>query len=277
MPATSLSFSIQPVNTGYIICTTPRSGSTLLCTLLEATKQTGQPDSFYHEPHLMQEWADAWGLPDAGIVPPTDYDKAYLEATIAAGRGSTSLFGMRLQQAYMPPLAATLARLYPDLQSDAERFERAFGSLRYLHLTRLDKVAQAVSLVKARQSGLWHRHADGSERERVASAADPVYDPAAIEAEVASLTRADRAWSAWFAQEQIEPLRIIYETFGQRPAATVQYVCVALGVEPPDSMTITPVVAKLADGINQNWIARFRADERHDEHTTSESDVCFRS
>ncbi len=163
----------------------------------------------------MQEWADAWGLPEAGIVPPTDYDKAYLEATIAAGRGSTSLFGMRLQHAYMSPLAATLARLYPNLQSDAERFERAFGSLRYLHLTRLDKVAQAVSLVKARQSGLWHRHADGSEKERVASEGEPVYDPAAIGAEVASLTRADRAWSAWFAQEQIEPLRVIYETFGK--------------------------------------------------------------
>ena len=245
---------------GYIVCTTPRSGSTLLCSLLEATGQAGHPWSFYHQPNFMQEWAETWGLPEAGTMPPDDHDSAYLKATVAAGRGSTSLFGMRLQQTYLAPLAATLARLYPTASSDTERFESAFGSLRYVHLTRLDKVAQAVSLVKARQSGLWHRHADGSERERSGPAAEPIYDAGAIRAEVANLTRADQAWNDWFEAEQVEPLRLTYETFAQRPVATVYDICAALGVDQSALATIIPAVAILADDISLEWTARYRAD-----------------
>ena len=44
-------------------------------------------------------------------------------------------------------------------------------SNRYLHLSREDKLAQAVSDLKAEQSGLWHVFTDGSERETT----DPSY------------------------------------------------------------------------------------------------------
>ena len=245
---------------GYVVCTTPRSGSTLLCSLLEATGQAGHPWSFYHKSEFMQEWAEVWGLPKAGTVSSNEYNAAYLRATIAAGRGVTALFGMRLQQAYLAPLAAMLARLHPTARSDSERFKLAFGSLRYVHLTRDDKVAQAVSLVKARQSGLWHRNADGSERERSGPAAEPVYDADAIRAEVTNVTRADLAWSQWFKNERIEPLRITYETFAQRPVATIFDICAVFGVELPDIATVTPMVAKLADGVNLEWAARYRTD-----------------
>jgi LPS sulfotransferase NodH len=208
----------------------------------------------------MLEWADAWGLPDACTVPPVTYDEAYLQAAIGEGRGTTPVFGMRLQHPYLAPLTATLARLYPDARSDTERLACAFGPLRYLHLTRRDKVAQAVSLVKAQQSGLWHRNADGSERERSAPASMLIYDPVAIDREVGSLARADEAWSQWFADERIDPLRIVYEAFAPNPAPTIRRICGYLGIDPPDPATIRASIAKLADGINSEWAARYRAD-----------------
>ena len=66
--------------------------------------------------------------------------------------------------------------LFPGLPSDAARFERAFGKPLYLFLSRGDKVGQAVSRLKAEQTGLWHRAADGSERERSAPPRPPAYD-----------------------------------------------------------------------------------------------------
>src|SRR5262245_7853706 len=129
----------------YFICTTPRSGSTLLCRLLESTGRTGNPDSFYHRADFMREWAAEWGLPDAGTVPQSDFETAYLAAAIKAGKAGTEIFGLRLQFEYLKLLSDTLGRLFPGLPSDAERFKRAFGEILYIHLTRADKLAQAVS------------------------------------------------------------------------------------------------------------------------------------
>lgn len=244
---------------GYIICTTPRSGSTLLCTMLAATGRAGCPDSFYHECDVMREWAAEWHLPDDGATSHADRERSYLRAVVAAGRGGTPLFAMRLQQAYLAPLAELLGLLYPGLPSDADRLAQAFGDIRYVHLTRDDKVAQAVSLVRARQSGLWHRATDGTERERSAPPRELRYDHAAIAREVAIQTRADQAWIGWFERYRIQPLRITYEAFVRDPASTVVRLCEALGVEPPAAPLIAPGLARLADAISVEWIARYRS------------------
>jgi len=202
---------------GYIICTTPRSGSTLLCRLLGATGRAGQPDSFYHEPAFMQEWADAWGVAAPGAEPAATRDLDYLRAAIAAGRGDTGLFGMRLQRPHLPRLRAALSRLQPAAARDVDRLAQAFGQTAFLHLTRLDKVAQAVSLVKARQSGLWHVLADGRELERLGPPHPPAYDRTAIAQAVHLLTQDDKGWHRWFRAQGVEPLRIPYEDLASDP------------------------------------------------------------
>ena len=245
---------------GYIICTSPRSGSTLLCTMLADTGRAGKPWSFFHKPLFMQEWAEAWRLPAQGSVATDVADAAYVQATAAAGRGGTPVFGMRLQQTYHSSLTAMLSRMYPDLPTDADRLERVFGPLRYVHLTREDKVAQAVSLVKAKQTGLWHLHADGSERERYSPPAKLIFDVAAIEAEVDALIGDDESWRAWFEQQAIEPMRVSYEVLAADPTATVVQICTSLGIELPDDVAIAPGTAKLADALNQRWAERYRAE-----------------
>lgn len=42
----------DPDYRAYVICTSPRSGSTLLCKLLAATGQAGKPKSYFHKPDL---------------------------------------------------------------------------------------------------------------------------------------------------------------------------------------------------------------------------------
>jgi trehalose 2-sulfotransferase len=246
--------------TSYIICTTPRSGSTLLCTLLASTRKTGNPDSFYHRLEFMRRWAEEWGLRDADSSSVNDFDNAYLAAAIKAGKAGTEIFGLRIQQKYLGLLSRTLDRIYPGLPSDVHRFRRAFGEILYLHLARTDKVAQAVSLVKAEQSGLWHQNVDGTEFERLAAPQEPHYDFAAIHQQVIALEQADDAWAKWFDCHQISPIHLSYEAFVDHPSETLIHICRALGTDSLEAETIKPGLAKLSDAVNLEWIRRYKRD-----------------
>jgi len=244
---------------GYIICGTPRSGSTLLCNLLASAKTAGNPDSFYGR-QFMSAWAHEWHLPGRDAMSERDFNIAYLKAAIAAGKGGTGIFGLRLMQENLDELSAILDQVFPQLPSDRARLERAFGRILYIHLSREDKLAQAISLVKAEQTGLWHIAPDGTEIERLSPPKEPQYDFARISREVMELESYDAAWNSWFDAQGIEPLRIGYESLSATPAAALIGICEALGVQSPDARELSPGVAKLADEISQDWMRRYRSE-----------------
>lgn len=77
---------------GYIICGTPRTGSTLLCKLLASTKTAGDPHSFYRRQDVA-EWNEEWNLPSRGTMSELEFQVAYLNAAITAGKSGTGVFG----------------------------------------------------------------------------------------------------------------------------------------------------------------------------------------
>jgi len=243
----------------YILCGTPRTGSTLLCDLLTSTKRTGAPHSFYRRQNIL-EWAEEWNLPAPGAVSELDFKLAYLHAAIVAGKGGTDIFGLRLMRENLDELSAILDQIYPGLPSDKARFERAFGRVLYMHLSREDKLAQAVSLIKAEQTGLWHVAPDGTEIERVGLPQEVQYDFQRIGRELTELEAYDDAWNTWFVEQGITPLRIGYEPLASDPAATLISICKALGVRPPNVEDVRPGVAKLADATSLDWIRRYRLE-----------------
>ena len=235
----------------YIICTSPRSGSTLLCKYLTATGQAGAPQSYFHKPSRAA-WAGAQGLPA---------DSPLADIVAAArhtGTAGTGLFGLRLQRPSFDFLMQQLDLLHPDLRSDTDRIQAGFGTTAYIHLTRGDKVAQAVSLIAARQTGLWHRTADGAEMERSAAPQPPRYDAQAITRTLALLTQYDRDWRLWFAQQNLKPLEIHYDALVAQPLETLTRIVRHLGLEPPHHPP-TAQTAQLADHVNRAWIAQYRA------------------
>ncbi len=243
----------------YIICSTPRTGSTLLCGLLESTKVAGSPDSYFMR-NLDPVWAEQWGLPSRENRSDRDYSAAYLKAVTTAGRGGTKVFGLRLMRENLDDLSAMIDKVFPDLPSDKARLEAAFGNILYIHLTREDKLAQAISLVKAEQTGLWHIAPDGTEIERLAPPKDPEYDFNRIARELAELEQYDLAWTTWLDQQGIDPLRIGYENLSADPADAVRRICLALGVPAPATDSVRPGVAKLSDAVSLEWMRRFRLD-----------------
>lgn len=243
----------------YIICGTPRSGSTLLCDLLAATQLAGAPDSFFMR-DVDPVWARVWGLPARGDLEGAAYCAAYLAAAIRAGTAASGVFGLRLMRENLGDLMGMIDAVYPGLASDVARLRAAFGEVLFVHLSRADKLAQAVSLIKAEQSGLWHIGPDGAEVERLSPPRMPQYDFARIRAVVAELEGYDAAWLHWFAAQGIVPLRIGYDSLSADPVAEVARVCAALGVAEPVTGSLRPGVAKLADAVSAAWMRQYRLD-----------------
>ena len=241
----------------YILATAPRSGSTLLCTLLAATGQAGAPDSHVHHPSVAR-WAEALGMQIAPDDDSLSSLRRVLEAVRIAGEGGTGMFGLRLQRHSMPYLMAQLDRLHPGL-SESARLSAAFDNPRYLHLRRGDELGQAISLVRAQQTGLWHRAADGSELERLAPPAEPRYDRDALSAALAESQALNAGWEAWFRAEGVVPLSLTYEELARDPGAVLARVLDFLGLDPAMAEGVEPGTQKLADAVSDSWRARYLA------------------
>ncbi len=243
----------------YIICATPRSGSTLLCKLLSATGVAGAPNSYFHQPNI-SAWLKSLDLTPDISATRQETLREILSAAQQKGTSDSNIFGLRLMRKSFDFLMQQLDLLYPNLASDTERFNAAFGRTQYIHLTRDDKLAQAISLVKADQTGLWHMAPDGSELERMAPPQAPTYDPAQIMQQLAELTAYDRAWENWFKTEKITPLRVTYEALAADAAGNLVQILDRLGLDSEAAHGIKPGVAKLANEISVLWAQRFRVE-----------------
>lgn len=244
----------------YIICTSPRSGSTLLCKMLSATALAGNPDSHFHKPSLA-EWLDSYHLSRGSYSNEVEAIRAVFEAALERGSGSSSVFGLRMQQHSFDFFLRQLQLLYPAQASDRNRIQQAFGTTLYIRLLRSSKLDQAISLVKATQTGLWHKAPDGTELERLSEPQEPDYDAAAIAQSLSELTEMDSRWQSWFAQQCLHPYFIDYDNLANDPTGVLADLLDHLGLDAQTAYQISLPVAKLADSVSKDWAQKFLAEQ----------------
>jgi trehalose 2-sulfotransferase len=232
-------------SSAYLICGTPRTGSSLLCSLLQSTGVAGRPESYFREPDERM-WAQRFGVPlDAGGS--YDYD-AFVAAAVRAGTTPNDVFGARVMWG---TLGHVVRRLDPGRRrgSDLDVLVSAFGPLRFVHLHRADVLAQAVSWARAEQTGRW--------QDDDYAAARPRFDRAQIDGFVRTIGRHNAAWMRWFGQQAVEPVVLTYEELVTAPAPTVMRVLQHLEVTPPADWRPVLRHRRQADELNADWIRRY--------------------
>jgi LPS sulfotransferase NodH len=263
----------------YIVCATPRSGSTLLCHLLDQTGVAGHPEEYFEAlrhsglPRRPQEYFDPErhvniverlafrempaddeedSQPSA-LWNPAAYDR-YLAWAKTRGTTPNGVFGAKLMWGYLGDFA-TLLRGIDEFAGlpVPELLDRVFPRLCYVQITRRDKVRQAVSLWKAVQTQVWKRDTDQQQPSR----REPVFSFRAINYLVRLLTAHDASWDAYFLGLGIDPLKITYEELAEAPAAVVERTLAYLGVDPPAHVTVeAPRLQIQADTLSEEWVRR---------------------
>ena len=236
----------------YIICATPRSGSTLLCDLLTASGAAGRPNSYLRSQDI-EYWTRLWGVERPTTMSDSEFNSTYLAAMKGAGSADTGIFGLRLMWDTVSDIERRLILAFGETADFAALVQRALGTTLFIHLSRRDKDAQAVSLVRAEQTGLWHVAADGSERERTAPPKAPSFNAARIGSARERLLFGDANWSSFFDQCAIKPLKIIYEDLAKDPQSTLAQILSMLGRDTRIASMIRPATAKMADRTSLAW------------------------
>lgn len=239
----------RPDFDSYLICATPRSGSTLLCGLLDSSGVAGHPASYFNRKSV-DDYADAWRIarPREGRI-----DEAFVQAALTAGRTPNGVFGGRVMAETVPELISGLAAVAArPAATEVDLLSAQMGRLRFVHLRRCDVVAQAVSWARSLQTHFWHPG------EAVAPAGqDPHYDEELIGRLVATIERAEAEWAGWFAAHRIVPCEVTYEELAADPPGTAQRVLDHLGLEVPPDRRLVVGHRRQADHLNADWIARF--------------------
>jgi LPS sulfotransferase NodH len=267
----------MPPARSYLVCATPRSGSTLLCQLLDQTGLAGHPEEYFEAlrhsgvPRRPHEYFDPdrhaniierlafREMPDGAEPAPNElwrpeaYD-GYLAHVLDVGTTPNGVFGAKLMWGYLGDFAALLRGIdgmgglpVPEL------LDRAFPGLRYVQITRLDKVRQAVSLWKAVQTQAWRNEGgDGG------PAVEPLFSFRAINFLVRQLTAHDASWDAYFLGLGEAPLKLTYEELAEAPEPVIRGVLEHLDIPVPAELALEgPKLTVQADARSEEWVRRF--------------------
>jgi trehalose 2-sulfotransferase len=239
----------------YLICATPRTGSSLLCGLLDSTGVAGHPESWFRRQDE-REFSASWGIADpSGSA--FGY-ASYFQAAVAAGSTANGVFAARVMWGTMDEVTAHLAAIYPDQAgSDSGLLTAAFGRTRFVYLRRGDAVAQAVSLLRAEQTGVWFETTDVWREPE----GKPGFDFGQVRERVRQIEDHNAAWEEWFAAEGVQPYPVLYEELDTDPIRVAAGVLGFLGLDLPAGREFTVRHKRLADELNGQWIASYRLHE----------------
>ncbi len=263
----------------YLVCATQRSGSTFLCEALSRTGVAGRPDEYFEGltetqlPKPPLQWfegmpnratitglSDAWGPPHTEAMVALSASRSYseyLEWVFEQGTTPNGVFGAKMMWSYLPDFAEQV-RTIPEYRGlgVGALLESVFPSLRFVWVTRREKVKQAVSMWRAVQTDSW-RAGERGDSDR-ATSGEPVFDFDAIDHLKRRMADDDAAWCAFFYRSGIRPLTIVYEDFEADYDGALRRILGHLGV-PFDASTLPePPTRKQADARSEDWIAEYR-------------------
>ena len=235
----------------YVIASTPRSGSTLLCRLLWGCGRVGAPKE-YLNPMQLRDWEvrlgerrrNRWAA--AALRGPlvgacmgrAGWGRARIAAHIArvrVRRSSGGWFGLKLHHHHRE-------RWFPD-----GRLAECLGAPRWIRIRRADRRRQAVSWARAEQTGQWASW----QRPLL----PPVYSQRLINARWADLDAAEMGWNRVLDGEP--HLEVWYEQLVADPVQETRRVLAWLGVPDADTVPVPlPDVVRQADARSEAWVGR---------------------
>ena len=228
----------------YWICSTQRSGSTLLCDLLTQTGCHGAPEEFL----------DVRKTEYRVLMKQAGSRAKYVSWLLENRSTSNGAFGLKLHWnhgvAFVRGARSDLmahARLGSGLRA-VRSLASQFDEPRYVWVKRRDRIGQAVSLYRARNTNQWVR----SDGDATARRPDPPFDADEIERALRWLTRVDAGWERYFRRVGTAPFVVHYEDLAADRETMLTTLGAYLGI--PVSSSIAPRLKRQRD----DWSTEMR-------------------
>jgi LPS sulfotransferase NodH len=167
----------------FLVCSLPRSGSSVLCDVLASTELAGVPTEFFDR-NVMEEFRRIWRV---------DTFEEYVAALLEKKTSPNGVFGLK-------------AHYHQLVESFGDTDLRTLlPNLRFVYINRSDHVRQAISFARATQTEQWTA--------AQAPSAPAVYDAEQIRSLLDWIEREEVAWESYFARYPAPLHRIVYEDF----------------------------------------------------------------
>jgi LPS sulfotransferase NodH len=238
----------------YVICSAPRTGSTLLSAALTSTNVAGKPNEYFDINHLNEQiWLRALAIRS---------NAEYVDRVVSASLTANGVFGVKLLWHQLPSIIDKLnASLGRPSGADSHQSLHALlsekiGEPRYVWLRRRNKLAQAISYYRASRTGRWHALNPATGPQEAADR-ELQFDYKLIGRYLQTVNYFDARWYDYFRRNRIKALIITYENFVETYKQTVHGVLDFLGI-PHDKVTVCePLLQRQADSRSLDWERRF--------------------
>ena len=223
----------------YVICTTPRSGSNLLCNLLETSGVMGQPSEFLNPEGSLIPGAKKYELIESDYT--INLDK-YLDKIIAKHSSKNGVFGLKL--------------LYDQFENfrNFRQVKNIFKKSKFILLLRKDIVAQAVSMHIATETDMWKSFEENEEKRKMVD-----YKEDKISFYADRFVRQDLRWIDFFSINQLEYLQVFYEDILINPHKICSQICNFCEVETEHHFSLgSTKFKKQGNELNEKFIQMFR-------------------
>ncbi|HLJ66703.1 MAG TPA: Stf0 family sulfotransferase [Chloroflexota bacterium] len=241
-------------STSYLVCYTSRSGSTFLSEALVNTGVAGRPEEYFNSTARATLGAPVW-IEDWR----TKSVSEALAAIVEYGTTENGVFGAQVGWWQLSSVTEQLRRQTGDRTTPmAQIIGGLFPNLRYIWVTRRDKVRQAVSLSKAYQSDAWMSQGGAGSRPE-----SPRFNFHFVTGALREIIEHEAAWSGYFASAGIVPHTVVYEDLALDYEPTVRRVLEFLEIRLPEGYVFpAPRMQKQADAVSEEWVRRYYESER---------------
>jgi LPS sulfotransferase NodH len=231
----------QKPKQSYAILTTPRSGSTYLCDLLNSTAIAGHP--MEHLRLATQELSRHCNF---------NYLKL-LDNLMEYRTTSNGVFGTKLISHFL----FELQRAKPGSKNLWQSIDQ------FILLIRKDKVAQAVSLVLAQKTEVWHLHSDEKKSSYQAQLESLKIDRSLlndVEQKVLFIEQQEAQLKKTLANHKIQPLVVVYEDILADAPGQIDRILDFLKIAKSEQqvMQITSGIKRMPSTISQKIIRQYQ-------------------
>jgi LPS sulfotransferase NodH len=221
--------------------------------LLTATNVAGRPEEFFFQA-VELIYREQWQV--------SSYAD-YIHRAFIHGTTPNSVFGAKVDTGDYLSYFEKQLRAIPEFSDPAlplySILISLFPNLKFIWLTRRDKIRQAVSWWKASQSKEWACHTVAP----CGAKQDLQYQFTSIDRLVAESVMREAAWQAYYSEWGVIPLTLVYEDYVENYRGSVAKVLDFLEIDDAYIFREEAItLLKQADALSEEWVQRYHEEKQ---------------